>query len=150
MKDKQKPKDWKITKFLKEKSPKLLEKLGDILPNSGGLGVLKNLISNDKELSKEDKEMALKLIEIDIKEMEEVSKRWASDMTSDSWLSKNVRPLTLLYLLVIMTILVIGDSIENSFKVDNVWVDLIKNLLITVVVAYFGSRGFEKYTKIKK
>jgi hypothetical protein len=150
MNDKQKPSQWKITKFLKDKAPQLLDKVADVLPNKGGLGILKNLISNDKELSKEDKEMALKLIEIDIQEMEEVSKRWASDMTSDSWLSKNVRPLTLLYLLLIMTVLVIGDSIENTFKVDSVWVDLIKSLLISVVLAYFGSRGFEKYTKIKK
>ena len=150
MKDKVKPKDWKITKFLKEKAPKLLDKVADVLPNKGGLGIIKNLISNDKELSKEDKEMALKLIEIDMLEMQEVSKRWDSDMTSDSWLSKNVRPLTLLYLLVIMTILVIGDSIENTFKVDSVWVDLIKSLLITVIFAYFGSRGAEKYAKIKK
>ena len=150
MKDKQKPKDWKITKFLKEKAPNLLSKVADVLPNKGGLGIIKNLISNNKELSPEDKEMALKLIEIDMLEMQEVSKRWDSDMTSDSWLSKNVRPLTLLYLLLIMTILVIGDSIENSFKVDSVWVDLIKSLLISVVLAYFGSRGFEKYTKIKK
>jgi hypothetical protein len=49
-----------------------------------------------------------------------------------------------------MTILVFLDSTENSFKVDSVWVDLIKSLLITVVVAYFGSRGAEKYAKIKK
>jgi hypothetical protein len=150
MKDKQKPKDWKITKFLKEKAPNLLDKVASVLPDKGGLGILKNLITNDKELSKEDKEMALKLIEMDLIEMQEISKRWDSDMTSDSWLSKNVRPLTLLYLLLIMTVLVIGDSIENTFKVDSVWVDLIKSLLISVVLAYFGSRGFEKYTKIKK
>lgn len=150
MKDRQKPKDWKITKLIKEKAPHLLDKVGDFLPEKGALGIVKNLISSDDKITIEDKEMLLKQLELDAKEYEEISKRWQSDMSSDSWLSKNVRPLTLIYLLVVMTVLVIGDSVENTFKVDNVWVDLIKSLLITVVFAYFGSRGVEKYTKIKK
>jgi hypothetical protein len=80
---------------------------------------------------------------------ENVSKRWNSDMISDSWLSKNVRPITLLYLLLVFSILVICDSIENSFTVKIGWVNLIESLLITVVVAYFGGRSYEKGKKIK-
>lgn len=80
---------------------------------------------------------------------ENTTKRWESDMISDSWLSKNVRPLTLLYLLLVFSILVICDSIENSFEVKIGWVSLIESLLITVVVAYFGGRSYEKGKKIK-
>lgn len=79
----------------------------------------------------------------------QVSNRWKSDMSSDSWLSKNVRPITLLYLLLVFTILVIFDSINNEFQVKIGWVSLVESLLITVVVAYFGSRGAEKVMRKK-
>jgi hypothetical protein len=78
--------------------------------------------------------------------MENVSKRWDSDMKSDSWLSKNTRPLTLIYLTLASTILIIIDSFHTLFDVDTAWVELLKTLLITVYVAYFGSRGAEKIT----
>ena len=83
-------------------------------------------------------------------EMQEISKRWDSDMKSDSWLSKNTRPLTLIYLPLASTILIIIDSVHTLFDVDTAWVELLKTLLITVYVAYFGSRGAEKITNIKK
>ena len=83
-------------------------------------------------------------------EMQEISKRWASDMQSDSWLSKNTRPLTLIFLTISMVLLVLLDSFEIAFEVDSGWVDLLKSLLITVYVAYFGSRGAEKFKSISK
>ena len=141
----------KIGAFLKSKAPKVLSALGDILPNQGTLGIVKNLISSDTKIKAVDKEMAMKLIEQDLTEMENVSKRWSSDMKSDSWLSKNTRPLTLIYLTLASTILIILDSFHSVlFSVDTGWVELLKTLLITVYVAYFGSRGAEKITKIKK
>lgn len=149
---KKKFKDTKVGKFLKEKAPNLA---GDILSITGditGVEALKNIgdkIKGSNELSDFDKQLALKELDLDIKEAEEVSKRWSSDMTSDSWLSKNVRPLTLLYLLLVFSILVICDSIENTFEVKAGWVSLIESLLITVVVAYFGGRSYEKGKKIK-
>jgi len=91
----------------------------------------------------------MKLIEQDLVEMENVSKRWDSDMNSDSWLSKNTRPLTLMYLTLASTILIIIDSFHTMFDVDIAWVELLKTLLITVYVAYFGSRGAEKITNNK-
>ena len=124
--------------------------MGDILPDNGLFGVVKNLISKDETMPVEDKEKALKLLEQDMVEMQEVSKRWASDMKSDSWLSKNTRPLTLIFLTVSMVLLIFSDSIGESFEVDSGWVDLLKSLLITVYVAYFGSRGAEKFKKISK
>ena len=141
----------KIGAFLKSKAPKVLAALGDVLPDQGTLGVVKNLISSDNKIKAVDKETAMKLIEQDLIEMENVSKRWSSDMKSDSWLSKNTRPLTLIYLTLASTILMILDSFHKvSFDIDTAWVELLKTLLITVYVAYFGSRGAEKITKINK
>jgi len=140
----------KIGAFLASKAPKVLQALGDVLPNQGTLGVVKNLITSDNKIKAVDKEQAMKLIEQDLAEMENVSKRWDSDMNSDSWLSKNTRPLTLMYLTLASTILIIIDSFHTMFDVDIAWVELLKTLLITVYVAYFGSRGAEKITKINK
>jgi hypothetical protein len=125
-------------------------KLGEALPNNGYLGVLRNLISKDSKLTPADKEMALKLLDIDIAEMQEISKRWESDMKSDSWLSKNTRPLTLIFLTVSMIFLVLLDSLNIEFGVNSEWISLLKSLLITVYVAYFGSRGAEKFKAIGK
>jgi len=147
---KKKFKETKVGAFLTEKAPKLVSQLGEFLPDQGGLGVVKNLITNDTELPPEDKEKAMKLLELDIMEMENVSTRWTSDMKSDSWLSKNTRPLTLIYLTLASTILIIIDSFHMMFDVDVAWVELLKTLLITVYVAYFGSRGAEKITNINK
>ena len=98
----------------------------------------------------EDKEKALALLNQDTVEMQEVSKRWQADMKSDSWLSKNTRPLTLVFLTVAMVLLIFIDSTGLDFEVDSGWVDLLKSLLITVYVAYFGSRGAEKFKTIQK
>ena len=149
-KDKKKFKETKVGAFLTEKAPKLVSQLGEFLPDQGGLGIVKNIITKDDTLPPEDKEQAMKLLEIDIMEMQNVSTRWTSDMKSDSWLSKNTRPLTLIYLTLASTILIIIDSFHTLFDVDTAWVELLKTLLITVYVAYFGSRGAEKITKIKK
>ena len=140
----------KVGAFLSKVAPGILRTVGDILPDNGLFGVVKNLISKDETMPVEDKEKALKLLEQDMVEMQEVSKRWASDMKSDSWLSKNTRPLTLIFLTVSMVLLIFSDSIGESFEVDSGWVDLLKSLLITVYVAYFGSRGAEKFKKISK
>ena len=81
-------------------------------------------------------------------EMQEVSKRWDSDMKSDSWLSKNTRPISLIFLTLSMVLLIVLDSFEWSFSVSTGWVDLLQTLLVTVYVAYFGSRGAEKFKTI--
>ena len=146
---KKKFKETKVGAFLKEKAPKILDGIGDILPDNGAFGMVKNLISSDDSIGPEDKEMALKLLEQDIAEMNNVSSRWSSDMKSDSWLSKNTRPMTLIYLTIVMSILIVLDS-TLLLTVKEGWVSLLEALLITVYVAYFGSRGAEKITKIKK
>jgi len=142
-------KDTKVGKFLVGEKG-LFKNLADTLPDKGFLGVLKNLISKDNSLSPFEKEKALELLKMDILEMEQVTERWSSDMASDSWLSKNTRPLTLIYLTVATTLYIVLDSMNISFDIDAAWVELLKTLLVTVYVAYFGSRGFEKYNKIRK
>jgi len=143
-KDRKKFKDTRLGVFLKEKAPKVLDTIGDILPNQGVYGIVKNIISSDTNIEPKDKEMAMKLLELDIAEMENVSKRWEYDMKSDSWLSKNTRPLTLIYLTVCMTLFIVFDSLDLLFDMKNIWIELLKTLLVTVYVAYFGSRGAEK------
>ena len=140
-------KDTKVGKFLIGDKG-ILKHLSDIVPDKGFLGLVKNLITKDNSLSPFEKEKALELLKMDKLEMEQVTERWSSDMTSDSWLSKNTRPLTLLYLTFMTTLFVILDSSDSPFKVGSEWVELLKTLLVTVYVAYFGSRGFEKYKKI--
>jgi ABC-type antimicrobial peptide transport system permease subunit len=143
-KSKKKFKETKVGIFLKEKGPKILDTIGDVLPNNGVYGVVKNLISQDEEMDSADKDLALKMIDQDIAEMQGVSERWEYDMKSDSWLSKNTRPLTLIYLTVCMTLFIVFDSIHMLFDMKDVWIELLKTLLVTVYVAYFGSRGAEK------
>ena len=147
---KNKFKDSKLGQFLKKIGSSILNKAENVLPDSGFYGVLKNLISNDKELTPKDKETALKLLEMDLVEMQEVSKRWDTDMKSDSWLSKNTRPMTLIFLTISTVFIIILDSLKIDFGVSTEWIDLLKSLLITVYVAYFGSRGVEKFQSIGK
>jgi hypothetical protein len=149
-KPKKKFKDTKVGKFLLGSGSSIVDTVGDLLPNSGVLGIVKNLIDKDETLPPEDKEKAMKLLELDQIELQEVSKRWDSDMKSDSWLSKNTRPMTLIYLTVVTSLYIILDSLDIAFDIDESWVELLKTLLVTIYVAYFGSRGFEKYTNIKK
>ena len=147
---KKKFKETKVGAFLTQRAPNIVSQVGEFLPDQGALGIVKNLITSDSTIEPQDKETALKLLEQDIQEMKDVSARWQADMKSDSWLSKNTRPLTLIYLTLASTILIIIDSFHTLFDVDVAWVELLKTLLITVYVAYFGSRGAEKITNIKK
>lgn len=146
---KKKFKDTKLGQFLASKGSDIVGLVGDTLPNQGLLGVLKNVIDKDDALPAEDKEKALKLLEMDSIEIQEVSKRWSSDMASDSWLSKNTRPMTLIFLTISMVCLILLDSFNIDFSIDGSWVDLLKSLLVTVYVAYYGSRGAEKFKSIK-
>ncbi len=146
---KKKFKDTKVGQFLLNNNSGIVNTIGDVLPSKGILGIVKGLIDKDKVLPLKDKETALKLLEMDMVEMQEISKRWNSDMTSDSWLSKNTRPMTLIFLTVSMVCLILLDSFNITFEVDTAWVDLLKSLLITVYVAYFRSRGVEKFKSIK-
>ena len=140
----------KVGLFLSKAAPGILDIAGDVLPDVGLFGLVKNLIIKDPALPAEDKEKALILLEQDKTEMQEITKRWESDMKSDSYLSKNTRPMTLIFLTISLVIFILLDSSELIFSIDQGWIDLLKSLLITVYVAYFGSRGAEKFKSISK
>jgi hypothetical protein len=147
---KKKFKDTRVGKFLSKAAPNILKGVSNVVPDAGILKLIGGLISKDEQLPPKDKEEALKLLELDIIEMQEVSKRWVADMGSDSWLSKNVRPVTLIFLTISTWLLIVMDSLNIDFGVSTEWIDLLKSLLLTIYVAYFGSRGFEKYKHISQ
>ncbi len=137
---KKKFKDTKVGKFLTKKVPAIVGLVGDALPDAGILGIVKGLIEKESDivLSPKDKEMALELLKMDQIELQEVTKRWDSDMKSDSWLSKNVRPMTLVFFSISY---VLGWFLEYPL-------DSITGLVSLIIAAYFGSRGFEKVKAI--
>ena len=81
-------------------------------------------------------------------EMEKnITGRWEADLKSDSWLSKNVRPLVMIFLIVCTMLLIFIDAGAINFEVKSSWVDLLQLVLITVIGAYFGGRSLEKVKK---
>jgi hypothetical protein len=110
----------------------------------GKVSDILNAIGSSKELTAVEKEMLVRELEQDVIEMQEISKRWDSDMSSDSWLSKNIRPLSLAFLTLSLFLYVILDSSLNSFKIDSQWISLLGNLLMLVYGGYFGARTLEK------
>ncbi len=110
----------------------------------GKVSDILNAISGSKELNAVEKEMLIKELEQDVIEMQEVTKRWQSDMSSNSWLSSNIRPLSLAFLTLALFIYVILDSSLDSFKIDEQWISLLGNLLMLVYGGYFGARTLEK------
>ena len=119
--------------------------IGNIIKElfSGGVTDLVDEVVTSKE---EAQELKIRLTEVENKLTEtieqEVSKRWVADMQSDSYLSKNIRPMVLAFLVVSTIVMVFIDSGKLDFEVKDTWVDLLQ--IITVIGAYFGSRGLEK------
>ena len=127
--------------------------LGKIL-SGGATELIKNVggVIDNLHTSKEEKLAA----ELKIKDMimgyeaemqKQVTERWKVDMNSDSWLSKNIRPLVLVFLVVATVLLIFIDAGVISFKVQDKWTDLLQLVLITVIGAYFGGRSLEKVKK---
>ena len=101
-------------------------------------------------ISEEDKiKLQTMIYEQQSKEMEEISNRWNADSISDSWLSINVRPLVLIWCIVIFTIAGILDSVEGiPFQINSLWNNTFENVMMAVVLAYFGGRTTEKATNL--
>jgi len=140
-------KDTKVGQFLLNNGSGIVNTLGDALPSNGVLGIVKGLIDKDESLPPEDKEKALKLLEIDMVEMQEVTKRWEADLNSDNKLSKNVRPLTLIFMTVSLILFIFLDSVFDDFNFDEVHIETLKQLCSVVFIAYFGGRSYEKTRK---
>lgn len=127
--------------------------LGDTIVDAidgGNVSDVFEAIGKDKELTPEQKEILLANLKQDVTEMEEITKRWQSDMQSDSWLSKNIRPLSLGFLTITLFIYVILDSSLNGFTIRAEWINLLSSLLMLVYGGYFGARALEKITKMRQ
>ena len=127
-------------------APNLLDLAGDITGISS-LEKLGQAISGNKQLTDQDKEMLLEELRQDTIEMQEVTKRWSADMMSDSWLSKNIRPLSLAFLTITLFIYIILDSSLEGFTIGSEWIDLLSSLLLVVYGGYFSARSLEKILK---
>ena len=101
-------------------------------------------ITKDKDIPVKDKETMLADLEQDVIEMQEITKRWESDVSSNSWLASNIRPLSLAFLTLSLFIYIVLDSALEGFKIDDEWVSLLGNLLMLVYGGYFGARTLEK------
>ena len=113
------------------------------------LSVLADKIKGSDSISEEDKQKALIELQFDMIEAQEITKRWESDMVSDSWLSKNVRPIIIIFLTLMMSLYIIIDSSSDGFDVKEDWISLLSSLLLLVYGAYFGGRSLEKIQKIR-
>ncbi len=113
-----------------------------------GVGnVIDNLhTSGEEKLAAENKIKEL-IAKYEVEMEKNITSRWKADMNSDSWLSKNVRPLVLIFLVVCTMLLIFIDAGKLQFNVKDSYVDLLQLVLITVIGAYFGGRSFEKSKK---
>ena len=109
------------------------------------IDIIGDILLANKEISEADKLKAIELIKFDIEEAKEVSKRWSNDMLSDSFLSKNIRPMVLIYSWILITLMIFFKN-----EINEAYITLIQGLAISVNVAYFGGREISKITKIKR
>ena len=145
MSDKKKIKDTKLGAWLSEKAPNILGVVGDLLPDSGAMGIVKNLIDKDGSV---DSEEAQRVIDAEVRFQENVTERWKADMGSDVKLAKLIRPLTLIALMTMFMLTMTADSIDGlPFTVKDSYVDLLQILMMTAFGAYFAGRTIEKAKK---
>lgn len=145
MSNKKKIKDTKLGSWLAEKAPGILGVVGDLLPDSGALGIVKNLIDKDPKI---DSEEAQRMIDAEVRFQENVTERWKADMGSDVKLAKLIRPLTLIVLMSMFMLTMTADSIDGlPFTVKDSYVDLLQILMMTAFGAYFAGRTIEKAKK---
>ena len=110
-------------------------------------GVLDNLTTSKEEKLAAEHKIKDMIMGYEAEMQKQVTERWKMDMNSDSWLSKNIRPLVLVFLVVATVLLIFIDGGVISFKVEDKWTDLLQLVLITVIGAYFGGRSLEKVKK---
>ena len=110
-------------------------------------GVIDNLHTSKEEKLEAEQKVKELVSSYEIEMEKNITERWKMDMQSDSWLSKNIRPLVLVCLVVATVLLIFIDAGAISFVVQDKWTDLLQLVLITVIGAYFGGRSLEKVKK---
>jgi hypothetical protein len=118
---------------------------GDLVKNVGG--VLDNLTTTKEEKLEAERKIKELIANYEVEMERNITARWEADLKSDSWLSKNVRPMTLIFLIVCTMLLIFIDAGAINFNVKDSYVDLLQLVLITVIGAYFGGRSLEKVKK---
>ena len=127
-----------INKIFSGGAGKLVESVG---------GVLDNLTTTKEEKMLAKQKLKELILNHEAEMQQNVTDRWKADMNSDSWLSKNVRPLILIFLVVSTVLMIFIDAGTIQFTVEEKWTDLLQLVLIKVNGAYFGGRSFEKRKK---
>ena len=110
-------------------------------------GVLDNLTTSKDEKLEAERKVKELVANYEVEMEKNITSRWEADLKSDSWLSKNVRPLVVIFLIVCTMLLIFIDAGALNFEVKSSWVDLLQLVLITVIGAYFGGRSLEKVKK---
>ena len=110
-------------------------------------GVLDDLTTSKEEKLEAERKIQELIANYEVEMEKNITDRWKADMNSDSWLSKNVRPLILIFLVVSTVLMIFIDAGTIQFVVEEKWTDLLQLVLITVIGAYFGGRSFEKRKK---
>ena len=117
----------------------------DLVKSVGG--VIDGLHTSEEERLAAELKVKELVAQYETQMEKEITARWQADMKSDSWLSKNIRPLTLAFLVVSTVLLIFIDAGAINFHVEEKWTDLLQLVLITVIGAYFGGRSLEKTKK---
>ena len=117
----------------------------DLVKSVGG--VIDGLHTSKEEKLEAEQKIKELVAQYEIEMEKNITDRWKADMNSDSWLSKNVRPLVLIFLVVCTVLMIFIDAGTIAFEVEQKWTDLLQLVLITVIGAYFGGRSFEKRQK---
>ena len=117
----------------------------DLVKNVGG--VIDNLHTSKEEKLEAERKIKELVANYEVEMEKNITSRWQADLKSDSWLSKNVRPLVLIFLIICTMLLIFIDAGTLNFEVKSSWVDLLQLVLITVIGAYFGGRSLEKVKK---
>jgi len=129
-----------LGKLFQSKGASIIRDIGDAVDK----------LSINKEEREQFKLEAKKVIQEAIaEEGKNITERWKADMASDSWLSKNVRPLVLVFLILTTIIIIFIDAGAVKFEVQEKWSDLLQIILLTVITAYFGGRSVEKVSNLK-
>ena len=110
-------------------------------------GVIDNLHTSKEEKLEAERKIKELMANYEVEMEKNITSRWEADLKSDSWLSKNVRPLVVIFLIVCTMLLIFIDAGALNFEVKSSWVDLLQLVLITVIGAYFGGRSLEKVKK---
>jgi len=110
-------------------------------------GVIDNLHTSKEEKLEAERKIKELVANYQVEMEKNITSRWEADLKSDSWLSKNVRPMVLIFLIVCTMLLIFIDAGTINFEVKSSWVDLLQLVLITVIGAYFGGRSLEKVKK---